>query len=126
MPFDENGFLGKEAEKWAAEMLQRNKKYFELCYEINSFAEKIKYKFIQNQTGQKMVVAALFTRLLEGYQTAIILVNRGLEEDARVIIRTVLETLFLLKACCEDKEFVDQYMKSDEKKRLKLMNVVNN
>jgi hypothetical protein len=127
MPFKENGFLGKEAGKMAIQIYERNKDFFELCYKINRFAEKIKFKFeVHNQDGQEIIAACLFMKMLEGFQASIILTNRGFAQDTRVVIRTMLEALFLLKTCCEDKEFVVQYINSDEKMRLKWMNIAHN
>ena len=126
MSFENTGFLGKEAESMSMRIVDKHKKFFALCYDINRFAEKVKYKFdIHNQDDQELITACLFIRLLEGFQATIILASRGLVEDTKVVVRTLLESVFLLKVCCEDKSFLIDYIKSDEIIRLKWMNVAD-
>jgi hypothetical protein len=124
MHLDKYGFLGKEAEKIAMQITEKHNEFFSLCHDINNFAQELKFKFeVNNQDGQKVIATCLFIRVLEGFQAAIILTGRGLTLDAKVLIRAVLEALILLKICCEDKEFISEFIKSDDVRRLKIMNV---
>ena len=126
MSFEKYGFLGKEAKTIDERILVRNKEAFELFYEINRLAHEIKSKFvIHNLDGQEVLAACLFSRVLEGIQAGVILTKIGLEHDVKVIIRSVLESLFPLKICCENDRFYTEYFKSDEAKRLKIMNVAH-
>ncbi len=126
MSFNENGFLDNDTANMAAKISKQAKNGFEVIYDINRFAEKIKVRFkINNRNGQQVIVACLFIRILEGFQSAIILDCYGLAHDTKILIRAVLETLILLKNCCEDEEFVVQYIQTDEQDRLTWMNVAH-
>ena len=111
MPFDENGFLGADAEEFANQIRERQKTLLALCRDINQLAEKIKFEFnIHSDNGQEVVCACLFVRIIEGAQAATILVERGLDTDAQVVIRGVFEALALLKICSTDEEFCRKYI----------------
>lgn len=126
MPFDENGFLGQDADAFAEQIEKAHIDFFRLCYDINKFAQKTKFRFeIHNKDGQEVITACLFIRVLEGCQAAILLVKRGFSTDARALIRIILEALILLKICCEDSEFIPRFIQTDERKRLKLMQIAH-
>jgi phosphotransferase system HPr-like phosphotransfer protein len=126
MPFDENGFLGKDAKTFAERIEKSHIDFFQLCYDINRFAQKIKFRFeIHNKDGQEVITACLFIRILEGYQASILLVKGGFSSEARALIRIILESLILLKICCEDANIIPKYILTDEKKRLKLMQIAH-
>ncbi|MFA5780576.1 MAG: DUF5677 domain-containing protein [Elusimicrobiota bacterium] len=126
MSIDEHGFLGKEIEGYKQNIENKFKDIFELAYELNEYAQKIKFKFIiHNKDGQEVIAASLFIRILNGFQGAVILLKYGLTIESVVIVRSTLETLFVLKRICDDREYVRDYVKSDEKKRLKLMNIAH-
>lgn len=126
MSFEEAGFLSKQAAEIGKEIHGMYKKYFDLCCDINRFAEKVKNEFeIHSKNGQEVITACLFIRLLESYQAATLLIGRGFDSQVKAMIRMMLETLIVLKLCCVDKEFVNIYVKKDEKDRHKIMNVAH-
>lgn len=118
MSIDENGFLGKDALILAAQIRERNKSLFELCFEINGFAQKLKYELeVHNLDPQEFFAAAFFIRVLESAQGAVILVERGLELEAATILRSAFDSLIYLKCSVEDEQFAYDYMNYAEIKR---------
>lgn len=67
-------------------------------------------------------MALLFIRALGAHQTSILLVERGLVAEARIILRTHLEVLFKLRAISNDREIAKAYVYEDEIFRKKFLN----
>ena len=60
-------------------------------------------------------------RILNGFQSCLILARYGLVSEAEVLLRSAFEGLFIMKAYVKDEDFMREYIKSDEVKQLKLM-----
>lgn len=121
--FDRKGFLGEEAEAFAKKNEKTHKAWFDICNELNELAQETKYEFqIHNQNGQEVVVTCLFIRVLNDFQSIVILTKRGLLPEAKVILRSLLTAFFKLKSCSEDPQFYLEYIKSDDARRLKILN----
>jgi hypothetical protein len=120
--FDEKGFLGLQAQEFCAEISKRYREWFDLCSDINSFGQKSKYEMnIHNMDGQEVISVCLFLKILNGFQACLILAKYGLVAEAEVLLRSLFEALFIMKACINDEDFTREYVKSDEAKQLKLM-----
>jgi len=127
MSFEKEGFLCQEAEQYKSKIINDNKELFNLCFELNTLAHASKYDLqIHNQEAQEMMLGCLMIRLLNNFQGIVILSNYGLVVEAKILLRSMLETLFILKICCEDKDFIDKYIKSDQVYRYKLLNIPRN
>lgn len=122
MPFNENGFLGEEAWALASDIRGEQENLLALFYEVNRFVEQIiKEICVSKSNAQELISACLFTRVLEGIQAAVILIERGLDLDATVIIRGVYEAIVYLRLSCDDKDFVRKYILKHDIDRLKLL-----
>jgi hypothetical protein len=124
--FDEYGFLGVQAENFSKGIIESHKDWFDFCFELNAYAQKAKFELeIHNEDGKEVISSCLFIKILNGFQASLILGRFGLTLEAEVVLRSMLETLFLLKACIEDEDFMQEYIKSDDARRLKIMNVAH-
>lgn len=124
MPFEEDGFLGKEAEGIARQFYEKHKEFFELCYDINRFGQQVQARIFERteiEDNQKQIAAILFIRILEGAQAAILLANRGFWSETWVIIRVLFEDLCRLRIASNDMEFLSQYVRTNEINRLRIM-----
>jgi len=102
----------------------QNKNYFDLCFSLNSFAHKTKFEYkCDCENGQEVIATLLVIKILNGYQAIYLLSGKGLTTEANILLRTILEALFILKLCCDDKNFIPEYVKTDAKNRLKMMNI---
>ncbi len=128
MPFDTNGFLGKEALKMSEQITAKHKRLFEFCHETNRFAQKTIRDFkISIQNRQEVFAACFLIKIIEGAQAAILLTERGLGSEGAIILRTVSETLAFLILCVETEDFPEAYMRYSEVERIKkLKNILKN
>lgn len=127
MPFDEKGFLGGQITEISNNIYADKKKYFDVCYDLNQFAHRVKFEFvIHNANGQEVISASLFIKILNGFQAIYILAKFGLLIEAEILLRSILEALFLLKITCEDSNFIPEYVKTDDAQRLKFMTIAKN
>lgn len=78
------------------------------------------FKCILDELGKKgelqqnVYIMASITQLYKLYQSAIILLERGLRESANVLIRTILELSFKVIEVIRDKAFVDKFWLEQE------------
>lgn len=122
MPFDKNGFLGKEAWALASDIRDEQNNLLALFYEVNRFVEQtVKEIRVSKSNAQELISACLFTRVLEGIQATVMLIERGLDLDATIILRGVYEALVYLRLSCEDKDFVSKYILKHDVDRLELL-----
>ena len=73
-----------------------------------------------------MIAACALIRLHNNLQSIYILCAYGLIIDAKIILRSMLEILFILKLSCEDDKFVKKYVMTDQIYRQKLLNAAKN
>ena len=126
MDFNEKGFLGTAISEFTVSAQARYSDFFDACYRINELAQATKFEFtVHNRDGQEVLTATMLLRLLSGFQSVIILAKMGLVIDAKVVLRGILEALFILKLLCEEETFVAEYAGSDQARRLKWMNIAH-
>ncbi len=123
MSINEEGFLSHEIEQWIKKYREENHKLFILSIELNRFAQSILLKLeINNGDIQKIISSALFARLISQYQSIIILIERGLVNEAKIILRVMLDNLFILVAITKDKKYTKFYINDDIEKRIHFLN----
>jgi hypothetical protein len=120
--FDETGYLGQGIRQFQNSTLAKFDPFFAQCRDVCRFARItiLKLKF-DNTDLQKVLSCCLFAKILNGVETTYILSTYGLTHEGRVILRSVLEGFFFLRATLADKPFARKYVLDDELKRLKLM-----
>ena len=101
--------------------------FFDACYKVNELSyTTLSETKPNNQNLQQLLAVTLFIRLLNGFQSIVVLARLGLAFDAKVVLRGVLESLFIEKLLCTEKDFALEYVKSDECSRLKWLNIARN
>ena len=126
MSFDEYGFLGDYGNKIVKYNYENHIKVFKICEEINNYAQNIKYAFkINGYDIQGLLAISLFGKVLNTFQTAVILYKYGLSSQSKMITRVQLESLFILKSIVKDKQNIDKLKKSIDKRRELLLKDIN-
>jgi len=120
---DTKGFLGTQINEFIAGYRTQFRRLFELAEEANVASHNAFVRInAHNRDVQEMIVAALYLRILSNYQGAILLAERGMVSEARVLARAQMEALFTLKAVAKDHSLALEYAKEDQKKRIKVLN----
>lgn len=124
-----NGYLGNEINEIKEKIYENHKALFDLCIEINQFCQIFKYELkVDKDDNIGIVSTLLFFKLLDTYQTVVLLYQYGLDTQARSINRTILEGLWVLKNLYLHPEETFQLLIEDEyyKKINMLQDIYNN
>ena len=123
MSIDKNGFLDDDINTWIEKHRIENKSLFDLCIEINQIAQTQLYKLdVHSKEVQEILLCLLFIKSLSSFQGSILLIERGMLTEARVILRTLLEILYRIGAISKNKEIAVAYVQADERNRRKFLN----
>ena len=123
MELDDNGFLGRSVEKWSGEFKKKHRPLLDRCEQLNRDAYSLLYSVeVHTEDGREIIVERLFMRAVEFYQAAILLLEKGMQTSAKGNVRSLLESVFILRAVAKCDEMLKAYIKQDECKRLKLIN----
>lgn len=123
MSINENGFLDSDIQSWIAKHRKENGPLFEICYEVNQLAQTHLFKLnVHSNMVQEILVALLFVRALSAYQASLLLCERGMITETKIILRTLLEILFRLAAISKDEVIAKAYILEDEVYRKKFLN----
>ncbi len=125
--FDTNGFLGTQTFSIRNTFLEKYRKQFSFAEELNRFAIS-QVDFFPFQINLKdIIIGSLFCKCITSYQSTILILSYGLPNEAEVLLRSLMESTFILHACCNKEEYCKEYLKSHEAQRLKLAkNVTSN
>ena len=97
--------------------------YFDFAVRLNELAHRAMFDAkVNRQDLQQLLVATLQHRALTSYQATILLAERGLPSETRVVLRTLLEVTFRIVAISKDKEVGRVYVLEDEIHRRKFIN----
>lgn len=123
MPISEHGFLGKEMVALVEEVRRTHADFFSLADEVNTHCQQAMYKLApHNRHLQEMLVTTLFMRALTNFQGAIVLAERGMMPQSRVLARTTIEGLFILCAISKKEKYATEFVYDDHKSRLAFLN----
>jgi len=122
MSFDTDGFLDNQVNEIIKENYELHKDIFNLCEDINRYAQEIKYNLnINSNNFQGIVATSIFIKILNIFQSVVILYKYGLDSQSKILTRTAIESLFVLKCIVKDEKYVEWLINSDNKKREQLL-----
>lgn len=122
---DENGYLNSEDSNEV--IYSAYLREFEIMHETN---RKI-YQLIESiNTSRSDEIGAfllsVFVQLHKAFQSIVLLLSRGLEEQAKVILRTLLERLMIIAAINNNPENYRKWILNQENERKRLIDNINN
>lgn len=124
---DEVGHLSEKIIEITSKVMEQNRSLFDLAYDINCCAHKLKYKCdVRNRDLQALTIMGLYFRVLDIYSSSIILCENDLGNESATVTRTGLEAVFFMSAIARNYDFAKDFIKSDQKDRLKFLNVASN
>ncbi len=123
--FQKNGFLAKDISEFESGFKKEYAQWLNFLYDINQYGQGLQYDLdINNENGQQLVCASLFARCVSMYQSTIILSVKGMEIQATILLRCLLESIFSLVASSKSEEMVKKYVNADFIERRKFFNKV--
>jgi hypothetical protein len=120
MSFNEEGYLSDEMNKIAKEIFREYTDYFTACETLNKFAYEV-YEMLDIHEAElrEIIIVCLMAKIHNAFQGVILSYKYGLDAEAKVILRTALESLFCLRATIRDEKFYSQFIKADDASRQK-------
>jgi len=105
-----DGFLSNEADEDRNLILNSYREAFVLAKDLNRQSMSLfrEYSLCMNNEV-KIAIAALMTRIVETYQGVIIMLERGMTSQARMLVRSQLEALFQMAAMVKNPNLYDSY-----------------
>jgi hypothetical protein len=123
MAFEDAGFIDSSIQLWISKFHQNHSDLFSIAEKTNELCQKNMYVIdAHNKDPQELVIACLYIRILSNFQSIIILCERGMMPEARIILRAMYEAVFILGAIINDESLVLNYVNEHELDRLKILN----
>ncbi|MDR3579667.1 MAG: DUF5677 domain-containing protein [Oryzomonas sp.] len=124
-PYSKNGFLGEDVKVWIDDNRQHYLELFMLAEQFNSICyESLREVSLSNKDNKKHIISCLFLRIMEHFQGTYVLVTRGMVSSANVMLRALIEAMFVLVSISKDDDALKAYVLNDELERLKLANKI--
>lgn len=122
MSIDKEGFLSEDIAGWIEKHRNDNYQWFELAEKVNRIGNSLMYKLqIYSENGKQVIAAALFVRILGFYQASLLLSERGMINESKVILRSMLNATFIICAITNSEEVLQDYVKEDIHHRIKAL-----
>jgi len=111
---EKSGFLSNQISQWIEKHRGENKLCFELCEKINEFSHSTMCDMvIHNMYLPEIIVSSLYVRAMSNFQGIVIMAERGMINEAKVLLRCLLECMFAIVAIDKDKNIVKQFVLED-------------
>ena len=120
-PYHSNGFIGEEIKAWINETKNKHSALFEIAEKLNRECySAIDSVTIDSNNPRKTLIACLFARCMELFQAVYILVSRGMSPSYNIILRSLIEAVFVLCASVKSDEAIEAYVLDGENERLRI------
>lgn len=108
---DENGFLSGRIQSWIDSQRTSHRDIVERAQELNRDC----YRFLDGRAvdlgnGRQVATSVLFARVVELYQSIIMVSERGMAATTRILLRAFLEACFHFFAIQRDSEYLNDYL----------------
>ena len=112
--FDSIGFLSSDAEKLHADIESAYPEQYALTMKVNTFCQRLQYELkFHSDNGDQVIGATLFARSVSTYQAFIILLLRGMHDQASMVLRCLLESVFYLAAISKNPGYSQKIAQAD-------------
>lgn len=124
----DKGYLDTEAEEKREFILNSYHKIFSFYTTIIEDAHSLlnkSYSMINN-SADRLIMVSLFMRSLTLYQAIYFIAQRGMLAESRILLRSLIETVFYLAAASNESSIFQVLQIKDEKQKLKSVNRIIN
>jgi len=111
MPFETDGFFSSEVETFRRYLRENQpfKAWFDYALDLNRLGfDMLRRVDTMRSDSRQFALNAHFVRVHQNFQSALLLAERGLVSDARVVLRSGVEGAIAINALANDAGFVDQ------------------
>lgn len=118
--WEQAGFLSHEAEKDTRLLMASSPKWLTLAVRLSAYLNQNRTRFAP-QAGDLtgVVSAALMTRALATYEGIVLLAFRGMRPESEVLLRMLVELMFIQRAVRHKPATVEEMLKADDYYRLR-------
>lgn len=117
-----NGFLGPEISGIVQHVRAAHAEIFSFCDRLNELAHRSLFSAkVDRHNIRELVLSTLIHKAMTAYQAVVIVAERGLPSEARVLLRTLLEVTFRAGAIAKNPDAARQYVSEDVVRRSKLI-----
>ncbi len=115
---NKEGFLAEHINQWIEKHRKENSELFKLCEDINRFSHSTMLNItIHNKYLPEIIGASLYIKAMSNFQGVILMAERGMINEAKALLRCLLECQFAIVAVDKDKNIVDQFVLKDQLQR---------
>lgn len=120
---EEAGFLSEQIKQYIDQHRHQNLALFKLCEDINRFTHSTLFTIdIRNTELTKLAVTCLFIKTMSTFQGIILMTERGMENEAKILLRCLLECRFSIVAIKKDNNLVKRLaLEDDQFRRLRAL-----
>jgi len=112
--FDENGYLNGRIQAWIESQRASHQDVFGRARELNRDCHHfLDSRSVDVGNIKQVATSVLFARLLELYQSVIIVSERGMAATTRILSRAFLEASFHFLAIQRDPTYLEDYLNQD-------------
>ena len=117
-----SGYLSEEIFLWIKKHREKYSEWFTLCENINELSHSTMFTFnVHNEYLPELIVASIYVRAMSNFQGAIIMTERGMINEAKSLLRCLLECMFAIVAIEKDKNISNQFTFDDLLERRNFM-----
>jgi len=100
--------------KITIEIISKNRELLSICDDISRLIVEINNSIVVKKAERKLVFfCGLFCKIVNSYDAARLLIKYGHIQDSGAIIRSLMESIFVLKACMNDDNYFNNYYRTD-------------
>jgi hypothetical protein len=113
--FDTIGFLSSDLDRLEDDIRSAYPDWYSLTMKVNTFCQRLQYDLeFRSDDANQVIAATLFARAVTTYQAFIILSTRGMPHQASMILRCLIECVFLLVAISKNPDYSRKIADSDQ------------
>lgn len=123
LDIDESGFMDEPDFNTPISLMYNS--IFQLFRETNLFMYKIYDSLSPNANDLiGLFFVGIYVKIHKQIQSAAVLLSRGLEEETKIMLRSILDKLFIMRAIYNDKDNFDRLLSHHNFERWSLNNAI--
>lgn len=121
-----NGFFSTGLFDWLKKDAVGDETLFSLSQSLDQLCHTVVFSLkIDSNNMQQVLVASLYLKKLSTLQGVLLLAEKGMINESKTLLRSMLETVFSLVAIAKDKSIVEKFIEDDYVQRLRLLHAYN-